>query len=118
MSSAAQPLLTTHQQQSTLTPPPQQTNTKKVTTSNLYLLCFFSLTFHAGWSIWERNLFPVWVVLEIEKSNSTSYLTPTQAVGMIQSFQGLTALLVGPIFGTIIDSITTISSFQILTRVL
>ena len=83
---------------------------------NIRILCIFSFLFHFGWCIWERNLFPVWVVLELQSNNNTNNtmlnLDPKQALGLIQSVQGVTALIVGPIVGTLIDSIHTNRSFR------
>jgi len=91
---------------------------------NVKIICLCSLLFHMGWSIWERNLFPVWIVKQIEQqqhhhsgntTTNTTNIDPqdaTELVGFIQSTQGLVALFVGPLVGTIMDWTTTISGLS------
>ena len=61
---------------------------------NVKVLCVFAVLFHAGWSIWERNIFPVY----LQRVSNSSLL-----VGTVQSAQGITALVAAPLLGTVMD---------------
>ena len=75
--------------------------------SHARALCAFAFLFHCGWSVWERNIFPIWL------ANVTG---STVSVGLIQSIQGIVAVLAGPIVGTAIDvfSRASIKRFMII----
>ena len=110
-----QPLLLTHPRpRPIITATDSKSN--KTTTSltfrtthfNVQLICLFSLLFHCGWSIWERNIFPVWLV----NSLNTTDAQAKQTLGFIQTIQGITALIVGPMIGTLVDTIQTTNAFR------
>lgn len=66
-------------------------------TRNVVVLCAFSFLFHAGWSSWERNIFPVWVKNHVASGGKML------SVGAVQSLQGLVALVAAPLVGAAID---------------
>mmetsp|Transcript_1004 Transcript_1004/g.2958 ORF Transcript_1004/g.2958 Transcript_1004/m.2958 type:complete len:439 (+) Transcript_1004:194-1510(+) len=61
---------------------------------NVKLISIFGFLFHCGWSVWERNLFPVYFAAE----------HGVQGVGYVQSAQGLVALVAAPLIGTWMDA--------------
>ncbi|KAH8066897.1 major facilitator superfamily-like protein [Aureococcus anophagefferens] len=60
---------------------------------NCKLIAIYGFLFHAGWSTWERNVFPVFLDESMGR----------RSVGFVQSLQGLVALAAAPAFGTWFD---------------
>ena len=60
---------------------------------NCKIIAIYGFLFHAGWSTWERNVFPVFLDESMGR----------RSVGFVQSLQGLVALAAAPAFGTWFD---------------
>lgn len=60
---------------------------------NCRVISIYGFFFSSGWSIWERNLFPVFF----------ADIAGTAGVGYIQSLQGLVALVAAPLVGLWMD---------------
>lgn len=66
-----------------------------LTPPNIQIICAFAFFFHCGWSVWERNIFPIW----LSKATGSGL-----DVGYIQGMQGLLAVVSGPLIGIAIDT--------------
>ena len=65
----------------------------------------YAFLFHCGWSVWERNIFPIWLA---------KVTGSTVSVGVIQSVQGIIAVLSAPAIGIALDTFsrTSIKKFM------
>mmetsp|Transcript_21459 Transcript_21459/g.57690 ORF Transcript_21459/g.57690 Transcript_21459/m.57690 type:complete len:510 (-) Transcript_21459:1337-2866(-) len=71
------------------------TKASSATNINVYVLCTYSVLFHMGWSMWERNVFPIWLLQVAGGSKDV--------VGYVMSVQGAVAVIAAPAFGSVLD---------------